>query len=421
MSERGLPIADGAPACPFVAFEDDRDERATEPDHRHRCYADVRPAPRALAHQAAYCLSSAFPVCPTFQDWARREAARARDAAASAARDHARSAPDPTSPPATIDVGILPEPVPGDVAAALPVEAAAAAPPDLDDIDTSEGPDRSALDAESPDGDANEDEEPRRNPPREWSAPPPWLASSEAARAQPSEPPDFLSGRSDPARGLAGSAADLLAGGSPPRVVPSSLLGPPVDVPEPPDDEPDFEERDLPRPEGPRRAAATQRRPRAYEQHLGGPSTGPDWERPKRYEAYPTIRTRMSLPAIPRLAGMAIAVALAAVALFFLPTLLGLGANDQPGASPTRSPSPSRSIAPTPTPAPTAVLYTIKKGDTLQRIADTHGLTLEQLRAANPTIKDPNKIIVGQQITIPPPPSAIPDEFGGSASPSAAP
>src|SRR3954466_10869453 len=77
MTERGLP-PDGAPACPFVAFEDDRDERATAPDHRHRCFAEPRPAPRALAHQEAYCLSSAFPVCPTFQDWARREAAAAR-------------------------------------------------------------------------------------------------------------------------------------------------------------------------------------------------------------------------------------------------------------------------------------------------------------------------------------------------------
>src|SRR3954454_2225081 len=78
MTDRGLPIVDGAPACPFVAFEDDRDERAASPDHRHRCYAEAQPAPRALAHQEAYCLSSAFPVCPTFQDWARREAARSR-------------------------------------------------------------------------------------------------------------------------------------------------------------------------------------------------------------------------------------------------------------------------------------------------------------------------------------------------------
>ena len=69
---------DGAPACPFVAFGDDRDGRSMSPDHRHRCFAESPPAPRALAHQEAYCLSSAFPVCPVFQDWARREAAHAR-------------------------------------------------------------------------------------------------------------------------------------------------------------------------------------------------------------------------------------------------------------------------------------------------------------------------------------------------------
>src|SRR5262245_13148762 len=79
MSDRGLP-GDGPPACPFIAFEDERDERSSSPDHRHRCFAEVTPAPRALAHQEAYCLSSAFPVCPTFQDWARREAAQARAA-----------------------------------------------------------------------------------------------------------------------------------------------------------------------------------------------------------------------------------------------------------------------------------------------------------------------------------------------------
>src|SRR6476660_7461489 len=102
VTERGLPLADGATACPFVAFESDRDERASVPDHRHRCYAETRPAPRALAHQEAYCLSSAFPVCPTFQDWARREAARARDAAdalaaSNAAADAAASAGAPAA------------------------------------------------------------------------------------------------------------------------------------------------------------------------------------------------------------------------------------------------------------------------------------------------------------------------------------
>ena len=78
MTDRGMAHSDGAPACPFVAFEDDRDERSDRPDHRHRCYAEVHPAPRAIAHQEAYCLSSAFAVCPTFQDWAHREAAKTR-------------------------------------------------------------------------------------------------------------------------------------------------------------------------------------------------------------------------------------------------------------------------------------------------------------------------------------------------------
>ena len=105
MTDRGLPSVDGPPACPFIAFEDERDERASSPDHRHRCYAEVEPAPRALAHQEAYCLSSAFPVCPTFQDWARREAAQARGssvrgsgaAAATAATVAAQAASRPSA------------------------------------------------------------------------------------------------------------------------------------------------------------------------------------------------------------------------------------------------------------------------------------------------------------------------------------
>lgn len=303
--------------------------------------------------------------------------------------------------------------------------AAAGAPLDEDaaaDLGSAHVPDRIEgyveeldADADSADDESHEDG-PRRNPPREWSAPPPWLASAEAGRARPDEPPDFLAGRSDPARGLAGSAADLLAGGSPPRTPYPSRQPPPPDLPPRDADEHEFEDRDLPRPIVP------PRRPRAYDQHLGGPSTAPDWERPRRYEAYPTIKSRMSVPAIPRLAGMAAAVAVAAIVLFlFGPPLLGIGTTDEPTASRSPSPSPSRSIAPTPTPAPTPVVYIIKSGDTLSKIAVANGLTIEQLLAANPEIKDPNKIVVGNSIIIPPPPSEVPDEFGGSASPSAAP
>ena len=46
----------------------------------------------------------------------------------------------------------------------------------------------------------------------------------------------------------------------------------------------------------------------------------------------------------------------------------------------------------------------IKKGDTLNKIAKKFGLTLDALLAANKkTIKNPNKITVGQEIIIPVP------------------
>jgi hypothetical protein len=408
-----MPIADGANACPFVAFEDDRDERATVPDHRHRCYAEVRPAPRALAHQQAYCLSSAFPVCPTFQDWARREAARARDAsaAASAASAAAAAAGTPAGRAAS-----APDDLPLDSAHPETEDDAIGSDADAENVPAAAASGRDWDRAGEPsNSDADDDDGPRRNPPREWSAPPPWLASSEAGRPIATDPPDFLSGRSEPGRGLAGSAADQLAGGPPPPRRPAQAYEPPpADRGHPgPDHEPDVEEHAAPRP------AAPPRRPRAYDQHLGGPTSGPDWERPRRYEAYPTIKTRMGMPAIPRLAGMAVAVAIAAVALFFLPALLGIGSDDGVTSSPLPTPRPSKSLAPTPTPAPTPTIYIIKKGDFLNKIAAAHGISLDELMAANPDIKDPNKIVEGQRIIIPP--QAPPEEFGGSAEPSASP
>jgi LysM repeat protein len=65
----------GPSACPFVAFEDDRDHRSSSPDYRHRCFAAPEPEPRAFPHQERFCLSADFPRCPIFLDWARQEAA----------------------------------------------------------------------------------------------------------------------------------------------------------------------------------------------------------------------------------------------------------------------------------------------------------------------------------------------------------
>ena len=84
-------------------------------------------------------------------------------------------------------------------------------------------------------------------------------------------------------------------------------------------------------------------------------------------------------------------------------------------ATPGRPPRPARpsaiataSPSPTAIPEPTQQTYTIKTNDTLSKIAKKFGLTLDELLAANKdTIKNPDKIKVGQVIIIPVP---TPDE-----------
>jgi hypothetical protein len=438
VTERGLPLADGASACPFVAFEDDRDERASVPDRRHRCYAESRPAPRALAHQEAYCLSSAFPVCPTFQDWARREAARARDAADAAAalpggRAAATSAGAAESGGKGAAAGVA---AAGAAAAGASALAGSGDPGDDDDAPGDPAPAAASTASTAP-AETDADSDPvdpdgpgaRRNPPRDWAAPPPWLASSEGGGSRPAAgTPPFLGHRTpEPGQGLAGSAADWLAGGEAPAAglgatAGASTAGAGAAVGRGRSDsiehqsQTDGDQADRAVGDEPPRRPA--RRSRAYEQHLGG-TDGPDWERPRRYEAYPTIKTRVGMPNLSRPALMIGAIAIAAIALFFLPALLGIGGTGSP-AGPSLAPSgaaASQSLLPTQVPAPTPVLYTIKKNDILSKIASAHGVSLADLLAANPQIKNPNRITEGQVITIPVP-SGGPDQGGGSAQPS---
>jgi LysM repeat protein len=61
----------------------------------------------------------------------------------------------------------------------------------------------------------------------------------------------------------------------------------------------------------------------------------------------------------------------------------------------------------------------VKAGDTLSGIATSFDLTLEELLTANPQITDPDKVGIGDEITIPAAPQS---EFTDpSAEPSAAP
>ncbi|HEY3335150.1 MAG TPA: LysM peptidoglycan-binding domain-containing protein [Candidatus Limnocylindrales bacterium] len=421
MTDRGLPIVDGAPACPFVAFEDDRDARATAPDHRHRCFAEARPAPRALAHQEAYCLSSAFPVCPTFQDWARREAAAARPAPGG------ERAPDPEPP--------VSRPLP-------PLDRDAYHAPDVTD-----------------------EEAPRRIQHRDWAAPPPWAAAAGAAAGSAAGAASSPDPVPPEGRGLAGSAADRLAGPDPSDPLspapsrPAATFGDGVasralhaedarDVdapygamaadsvisgagavsPDELDDEPDWGPAEEPVVSGDRGyPPAIPREPVRSESRQPAPNPrdqvsrrkpqdpddlfGPAWERPRRYEAYPSLRTRVGLPAmggIGRVGLGALALVVAALALFFIgPMLLGIGSDRtaSPGGSGAPSATPvaveTASPVPTPVPAPTPQIYLVKKGDTMSRIAKKFGLTVDQLLAANKQLKDPDRISIGDEITIP--------------------
>ena len=361
MTERGLPIVDGAPACPFVAFEDDRDERAASPDHRHRCYAEARPAPRALAHQEAYCLSSAFPVCPTFQDWARREAAHSR-------ADGPR-----------------------------PAEAAA-------------GP----------------SDQPQRNPPRDWSAPPPWTAPGDVERADEPWSDVAAAGEDVPrrGRGLSGSYADRVASGDAAGDAESRDLdheaegepsapggtaagaglvaaGAPAAAPvvaraldHDPGPVPPYDASG-----GDRSAAPPPRHDRRRD------SGAPEWERPRPSEVYPTLRARR-LPelSVPPLLVAVVALALAAAVLFALPGILGFGtpsANSSPTPRPAAS-AAAQTLLPTSVPQPTQQVYIVQSGDTMSKIAKKFKVTLDDLIAANAdTVPNPDRLQIGDQVIIP--------------------
>jgi LysM domain-containing protein len=377
MTERGLPIVDGAPACPFVAFEDDRDERATSPDHRHRCYAEARPAPRALAHQEAYCLSSAFPVCPTFQDWARREAAHSRADGPRASDDDAAASQQPQRNP------------PRDWSAPPPWAAGAAA--------------GAAGEAWHDEGESVEDV-PRRGRGLSGSYADRVASGTSEAGGDPGAgdgagDDDFDADHED-APAAAGIAGAGLAG---PGLAGAGLAGAGMagsaatHVPE----------RMPERPMESRGATPPPRHERRRD------PDAPEWERAKPSEVYPTLRAR-TLPqlSVPPLLVAVVAIALAAAVLFALPGLLGFGS---PSAVSSPSPSPRSStaaetFAPTPVPQPTQQLYVVQSGDTMSKIAKRFHLALADLIAANAeNIPNPDKLQIGDQVIIPvPQPSELP-------------
>jgi LysM repeat protein len=72
------------------------------------------------------------------------------------------------------------------------------------------------------------------------------------------------------------------------------------------------------------------------------------------------------------------------------------GASPSAGASATPSPSVA------PTPGATPLVYVVQRGDQLGRIAQSFGVTLQAIQAAN-GITNPNLIVTGQKLVIPSP------------------
>ncbi len=165
-------------ACPFLALAGDRDMRIDVPDRRHRCYAEPEPAPRAIAHQQEYCLTPSFAACPTFQDWAKREAAR------------------------VVGGGAPREPLEGARVSGSPVAAPDEEPVVWrgDDVRDREAPQEPTLWGDG----------------RTWAAPPPWLGATPAEGA--SGAPERAPGVTRASEGSHGAPA---AGGLPEPELPA--------------------------------------------------------------------------------------------------------------------------------------------------------------------------------------------------------
>jgi hypothetical protein len=140
----------------------------------------------------------------------------------------------------------------------------------------------------------------------------------------------------------------------------------------------------------------------------------------RRQEAYPEIKTRSGLPGLPRFAVLVGALAVAALALFMLPALLGFGGGGKSSPSPSAgAPRASASVGPTVRPQPTPLVYVIKQGDNLLKVAKKFNVPLEDLLAANKdTITNPDKIAIGDQIIIP---TSPPGSGGASQAPALSP
>lgn len=350
MSDEGLtPFEEGTAACPFIAFEDDRDHRADRPDYRHRCFASSQPEPRALPHQERYCLAVGFPQCPVFLDWARQEAA----AVSLPGRRPATSTPDDETEDRTSRIG---QEAPAFLAArsrqTSPEEAASQptrrTPETVGDLWGYKGDVKRPADVPATSGPAGSS-----------------AGATDAAA--------FLSA------GAAGSSA--IGSGLGSASAPGGSRGiPPVTPPSSP----------MARPAG----------------------SHPAWERPAKAENFPRLHSRDERSSNSPLLLAMVGVAILVVFLFAWPFLTNQGskppaATHTPSATATiASPTPITSASGTPGPSGSFTVYTVQTGDTLYSIELKYKVSQEALLAVNPQITDAAVIHPGDKINIPNPGTA---------------
>ncbi len=440
MTERSPTGSEREFVCPFVAYDEDRDYRSSVPDHRHRCFAESPAASRALAHQAAYCLSSAFAGCPTFIDWARREAAPPKDEQIRTLREAptARRDVDRTSPPAGRPTAPQSPPQPAgrqrraEWTAPPPWASGAGAPARDDELeretDFGGQPDDRIPGVDAPDVDEDDGFAPPEGPGfGAWSGSalgalqasgslsgssatgvPAGSAGSgaEADRAAarlPGQPaaPAFLAGRAarpGPARGGVDEPADVDGFQARPAAQ-RRWPGTADSIPG------ERTRRQMP---GPGRELGTDRASGTGNAREPVDPSAPSWERPRRFEAYPSLKSGGGrVAALPRPVLYGLIVLIVGVALFATPFVLRVFTSGE-GAAATPTPAASAlagaSVAPsiTPVPSPSPLVYVVKAGDVLSRIAARFGLTVDQIVKVNPQIKNPDRLALGDQLVIPP-------------------
>ncbi|MBI3761342.1 MAG: LysM peptidoglycan-binding domain-containing protein [Chloroflexi bacterium] len=92
-----------------------------------------------------------------------------------------------------------------------------------------------------------------------------------------------------------------------------------------------------------------------------------------------------------------------------------------PAPTPTWTQPPPPTASPTLAGTPTPVVYLVQAGDTLGAIALAYGISIDDIQKANPDLQNPDRLFVGQTITIPiptqEPPTPIPSLPPGTVLP----